>query len=517
MNNRSTPLLGRSPKALIAAVVLAIVHQYLFYGHVLGVSYPIFIILFYAFMYHLANDRMRAPTPFGWLLLIVNLMLSMTYVLFNNSFFYVLNVLVIPPLIFIHMSYMLSARRIEWWKIRIIQDALDHLFVQSTRHFPTVFKVIRLSTFRRMNKQRKGVMSKVLLGLVIALPFLVIVINLLASADGVFNSLLSGVPGWLDQLSYSESVLRLIWVIIFGFLFFGYLWGFIKQKTYDWEKRAQAAKAQLRTDSEAAALTVQSSYQIDPIIMATVLIAFNAVYVLFVVVQFTYLFGAGQGILPEGSSYAEYARSGFVELIAVSIINFAIMMITLVFGSAQGQSALKKLNNAMLYILVGCSFVMLYSAYMRLTLYEDTFGYTYIRFLVHAFMLFLAILLIIAGFRIHYARIPLTKCYIVLGLISYVMMNYIGMDRIIASNNIERFRESGKIDVNYLTDLSTDATPLLIHFAQKEYPELQESLRNQQTDLWRDSNRAWPSFNLSHYRAERALNRYFEEEITKSH
>lgn len=510
MNIKSVPRLGRSLTALLASLVLAFVHQYLFYGNAPGVSFPIFVILFYGFMFHLAQDRMRAPTRFGWLLLITIMMLSMTYVLFSNPFFYVLNMLVIPPLIFVHMSYMLGTRRVEWSSIRILADALDHLVPQSFRHVYTVTKVIRFSIVRKAGKRRNNVIGKVLIGLAIAVPFLVVVINLLASADGVFNHLLSGIPDLLDNLSYSEGILRGIWVVAFSFLFFGYLWGFVKRKTYQWEKNAgkAAVTAQAAGDATGAKATVQ----IDPIIMATVLIAFNTVYVLFVVVQFSYLFGAWQGALPEGSSYAEYARSGFFELIAVSLINFAIMLITLVFGSGHSQKSLRRFNNVLLYILVGCSGVMLYSAYMRLTLYEDMYGYTYIRFLVHAFMLFLSLLLIIAGFRIRCHRIPLTKCYIVIGLLAYVVVNYMGMDRIIAGNNIERFRESGKIDAGYLAGLSTDAMPMLIGFSREEYPQLKKLLQVRQATLQAKLDCRWPSFNLSEYRAERALKSYLTKE-----
>ena len=187
------------------------------------------------------------------------------------------------------------------------------------------------------------------------------------------------------------------------------------------------------------------------------------------------------------------------------------MLTALVFGGRHGQKALEKVNHALLYILVGCSGVMLYSAYMRLALYEHIYGYTYIRFLVHAFMILLALLLIIAGFRIRYPRIPLTKCYIVIGLLAYVLVNYIGMDRIIAGNNIERFRETGKIDAGYLADLSADTVPMLIEFSRDEYPLLQNLLKERQASLLIRLDRRWPSFNLAEYRAERALNRYFKE------
>lgn len=140
---------------------------------------------------------------------------------------------------------------------------------------------------------------------------------------------------------------------------------------------------------------------------------------------------------------------------------------------------------------------------MRLNLYEQAYGYTYIRFLVHAFMIFLALLLLIAGLRIRYTSIPLIRCYIILALTAYVAVNYVGMDRRIAELNIERYHQTGDIDVTYLASLSADATPLLREFALKEYPDLKREMLERQAYLEMDtSNRAWPSYNVAKHKAE---------------
>jgi hypothetical protein len=483
--------------AIVTAFVLAIVHQYLFFGNVPGVSFLIFVILFYLYMFLDSKATIRNTSLFGWFLFAIIILLSMTYLLLNNPIFYALNFVVVPPLIFLHITYLRSFRKLDWWDIRLLIDALDHLVHQSLRHLPTGFRIVRTSTVTKLGDRQKSIMGKVLIGLAIALPLVLIVMNLLASADGVFNRFLSVLPSWWSNLSLDDSIGRLVWIVIFGLLFFGYLWGFVDPK--------KAAKAHVELEAEERKEEKKSS-KIDPIILVTLLVSVNAVYVLFVLVQFSYLFGAWEGVLPDGKSYAEYARSGFVELITVSMINFAILMVTLVYGG-QGNSVLKKMTSILLYILVGCSSVMLYSAYMRLVLYEEAFGYTYIRFLVHAFMIYLGVLLLIAALRIRSQRIPLAKVYIVVSLSAYVLINYIGMDTLIAEKNIERFRENGRIDAPYLNSLSTDAIPLLIKFSKQEYPAMKPLLEGRWTTLMQE-NRHWQTFNASHYRAEKALEHY---------
>nr|WP_306220435.1 DUF4173 domain-containing protein [Cohnella sp. WQ 127256] len=481
--------MGRSVVALIGAFVLAFAHQYLFYDNVPGVSYPLFVILMYMYLFHDWRDRLRETTGFGWFMFVVILMLSVTYALFSNPILYSLNLVAVPILIFIHVTYMRGAKRLAWWNFGIVNDALDHVFSQSLRHIPTVFRIFKVSTARKMGAEQKSTLGKVFIGLLIAMPLLIIVISLLASADGVFNRFVNGAPRWINSLSIGEGFSRGVWIILCGVLFFCYLWGFVKPRRV---KTGTAGKLQESGEHDPA--------KIDSIILTTLLLSVNAVYVLFVAVQFSYLFGAWDGGLPDGKTYAEYARSGFLELVAVSVINFALLMITLVKGDMS-----RRRIAALLYILIGCSGVMLYSAYMRLVLYEEVYGYTYIRFLVHAFMIYLAVLLVIAAVRVRMHILPLAKCYIVISLAAYVFINYVEMDRVIAENNIERYKETGKIDLHYLSSLSADAIPTLVNFSEHEYPDMKNLLVNKWETIEVEDLR-WSSFNVSVFRAEKALN-----------
>lgn len=485
--------------ALIAAFLLADVHQYLFYGQMAGVSIPTFVCLLYIFVLYVAKDRLRKNTWFSYVWLGAVFLLSLTYALFANWFFFGLNFLVIPALIFLHMTYMLSYRLPSWSGLALIGAATEHFFAQSLRHWPTVFKIIQKAGGRNLQGERKQVLVKVLIGLLISCPLLLIVISLLSSADGVFHEILADVPALLERISFSNGLARILWIILLGMGLFGFAQGFADPKHYDWSVPP--------LDGEP--VREPFTFSIDPVIITTILVSINTVYVLFVSVQFSYLFGAWDGVLPEGSTYADYARSGFFELILVTAINFAILLLSLL-SVGEVKKTLKKIINVLLYTLVLCSMVMLYSAYSRLALYEEAYGYTYIRFLVHAFMIFLSLLLVIAAVRISRVNFPLAKCYIVLGLLAYVLMNYIGMDGIIAGRNMERYEASGKLDAAYLSGLSWDAVPKLIEFSKKEDGLLDQNLR----DKWQSNTIAeqeWPSFNISKYRAQQALEQYFAE------
>lgn len=144
---------------------------------------------------------------------------------------------------------------------------------------------------------------KVLVGLLISCPLLLIVISLLSSADGVFHEILADVPALLERISFSEGLARVLWIILLGMGLFGFAQGFADPKHYDWSVPP--------LDGEP--VREPFTFSIDPVIITTILVSINTVYVLFVSVQFSYLFGAWDGVLPEGSTYADYARSGFLS------------------------------------------------------------------------------------------------------------------------------------------------------------------------------------------------------------
>ncbi|WP_211748527.1 DUF4173 domain-containing protein [Paenibacillus sp. Marseille-Q4541] len=500
---------ARSLVTLFAASMLAILHQYLFFGHIPGISVPIFVMFFYGFMLMFAGDRLASYTKFNGLLSLVIVMLSFTYVLFDNIFFHLLNFIILPILIAVHLTVWMGHHTRGWFQTGIIGDTLLHLIPRTFRHFPTAFASATSSVSEKMNEGTRKTVRKVFIGIAIAAPLLVFVITLLSSADGMFESFLNAIPNWLDQITYSEGFFRLTWIFIFTLLFFGYVSGFVHPVA---EKKEDESKLPMIGASEQPNEKKSEddnfgvlSLKLDPVIAATVLILINIVYVIFVVLQFSYLFGAWEGALPEGMTYADYARKGFAELMIVALLNFTILM-TVLLHTGDSSRLLRRINHLMLYILVLCSLIILYSAYSRLNLYEEAYGFTYIRFLVHAFMIFLGVLMVIAGIWIQVKRIPLAKCYIILGLVAYVMVNYAGMDSYIAEKNMERYHLTGELDENFITSLSVDAIPVLIEFSE-EYPRMNHHLKDRYLELTQQE-RAWPSFNYSEYKAEKALSHH---------
>ena len=231
----------------------------------------------------------------------------------------------------------------------------------------------------------------------------------------------------------------------------------------------------------------------------TVLLLLDLVYILFVAIQFRYFFN---GTLNEGFTYAEYARRGFFELLFVTLINLTITTGVIHF-TKNVQGLLKKAIRMALTVLVLSSGVLLISAFMRLTMYEDAYGFTFTRVLVHSFMIFLMVIFAYTLVKIWLEKLSLFHFYFIASLIYYVGINTVNFDKIVVDRNIDRFETTGKIDINYLNSLSSTGILGLIEIYEEkpDVPGLKDLLKQCKTDREYLKSNSWQSHNLAKHKA----------------
>jgi hypothetical protein len=199
-------------------------------------------------------------------------------------------------------------------------------------------------------------------------------------------------------------------------------------------------------------------FRLNMIEASTVSGSVNFLFVAFVAVQARYFFGGEANITAQGYTYAEYARRGFYELLAVSCMTMALLVAleSLTYRKREEE----RLFRGLVTLMVTLTFVILIAAFRRSNLYENAYGYTRIRVMSGTFMIWLAVLLgvLLVAIVRHRRALFWTSC-IVTGLGFILTLNLMNMDGFIASHNIARFEESGKLDVGYLLSLSDDAVP----------------------------------------------------------
>jgi len=296
-------------------------------------------------------------------------------------------------------------------------------------------------------------------GLFITLPVVAVFVLLFSSADNVFARIVGdALRGFIP----SNPVLFFFqgwYLLIIAWLCVGALaYSVVERKAKNTGFSTPSLK-QFFEDQEAPKTTIsRPAYSLGFTETMMLLGSLCGVFALFVGIQFVYLFGGAANIA--NFSYADYARRGFAELLAVGVMTLA-----LAFGIE--KIAVRKSHRAensfriLVTLLFGLTGVILASAYLRLHLYELAYGFTTLRLTVYVSIAWLAALLV--GFLVSLYWHPLnldvfgTVCLItVFGYIG--TLNLLNPDAFVARENVDR----GDIDPMYLASLSPEAAPTLI-------------------------------------------------------
>jgi hypothetical protein len=464
---------------LVLCLLLGILGEEAFFRSEVGISYFVFISAFYSVFIWRYRRFQFSHQRLGYLILCCIWLLSASYFLNNNVLFYALNILVIPGLVIFHLVLITSPKNFQWNKLVFVTYILTRL-IQALKYNASFAAFFGRGFKQGVNEDKFLVWKKIILGIAISLPILFVVLNLLISADSQFEQLIGGIPQWFQVITV-ERIMRLIVMLILTAAFFGFM-----QILYN--RHMNVIKQQSN----------EQRIQMDGIIAITVLVIINAVYLLFTVVQFRYFFS---GTLQADFTFAEYARKGFFELLFVTLINLSITVIVLTFVN-RATSFMRRATQIMLTILVLSSSVMLSSAFLRLSMYEDAYGFTFTRVLVHSFMIFLVVIFTYTLVKIWVEKLSLFHFYFITSLIYYTAITVIDLDKIVVKENMNRYETSGKIDVHYLNNLSYRGVLGLIDLYEKDknIPELKTILLERKKEALAESL-PWQSYNLKREQA----------------
>lgn len=468
----------------LVCLALGILAERSFLHGIIGLSYPVFITCFYGVFFWMYRSFSFTNKKLGLLLIASIWLLSLSFFLNSNMVLYMLNILVIPVMVLIQLVLVTYPIQNQWHRWPFVQK----IFLTVGAAIAYVFRFIMYApklAVRGLEERKSATIRKVLIGVAISFPLLFVIVNLLVSADQQFGNLLGTIPRWLLALKIEEEVLRTIAIIIYTLVIFGLLQVLMTK---------QPMPAETLTQKEKMAW--------DSVISLTVLTLLNIVYLLFVIVQFQYFFSE---TLKEGYTYAEFARRGFFELLFVTLLNLLIIS-TIVTYVEKSAKFLTLVIRGLLSLLVFFSGVMLYSAFIRLFMYEEAYGFTFARVLAHSFMIFLLVILCYSLIRIWMDRLSLVRFYIISAIIFYTLVNTIQLDQFVVERNLERYSETGKIDIYYLNSLSYEGVVGLVELYKldPDHQGLSDLLMQRKQEILY-SEESWNSINMSRRNAEEAL------------
>lgn len=334
-----------------------------------------------------------------------------------------------------------------------------------------------------------GKLKQIIKGIIITLPVIVVFLILLSSADLVFKQFLGNLISF--HIS-EEKIAQLILAIFFTFVWLGFYTYILENVN---EQEVPAVPEQI------------SSFKLGTIEAQILFGTLNFIFLLFVAVQIRYLFAGHSAITTLGFTYAEYAHKGFGELVVVALLTFGLVLFAERFVEKKESSHMGWFK-IFISILVALTLLIMASAFIRLTIYEQAYSLTFLRVLVQAFIIWLAVVFLWLEYKILFKVNNRKFVFGVFGAVVafFVLFNLINVDAFIARENINKFAKSGKLDTEYLATLSADATPEIAKLINmsgitnkegKELPVVAKDILEQKYNKYKFSS--WQEFVLSRY------------------
>lgn len=323
----------------------------------------------------------------------------------------------------------------------------------------------------------------ILRGLVIATPLVLVFGALFMSADAVFRDMVLSVL----RIDFELIASHVLLFTLCAWLAVGYLRGFLRGTELP----------PLRTVWRDAFDGMPKRPTLGITEVATALAAINLLFLLFVIVQFRYLFGGDALVqVTPDLTYAEYARRGFFELV------FAVFLVVPVLLAADWILERRARRDDLVFrglaaLQIALVLAITASAFQRLRLYHASYGLTDSRFYAMVLLIWIGAMLfwfaatVLRGRREVFGFGALTS-----GLATVALLFVLNPDAIVARTNAERMAAadtSARFDAAYATSLSADAVPVLIkalpalpgeaqcslarHMLRRWAPEREESIR----------------------------------------
>ena len=470
---------------------LAILQSILFWNRNLGISVFIFVLACVLYLIYILSKNNKIINKKAIIFVIPIILLSSTYFIFNNELFKILNIFVIVAL-GVTMCVYLSKSKIKW------PDFLKKIGCVFGGMFESVSDIINTFKIPENKKENESLkkVKKIGKSLLITIPIILVVLILLMSADQVFEKIFDKVFLDLSKVLSLEGIVKLLSrlsVILITFLFCGgFLVNLVKDNTM-FTKEDEDTKVTVKFEN----LTINM-----------ILTILNIIYLIFGFIQITNLFMNTSN--NPNFDYSSYARQGFFQLMFVSFINFVILIVANI-NKVEKTKSQKIYNKIMSLLIILFTIIIIISAFYRMNLYQETYGYTYLRIfvdfvLISEVLISIPIIIYLLG-----KKIDILKSVIIITSFMFVLLNFMNIDNFIAEKNIDRYfnnPEDSNFDISYLCKLGTDATEQITRLlkADDEYivKRTERYLYEQKQSLNLDEMN-WQEYNMSKKEAKEIL------------
>lgn len=406
-----------------AVFCILLAHTFLWTGATAGMTASVFawytLVLAYWGMKCLSSRQNR-------ILLAANLFLAATLALGSDWMFRAWNCMALLLLLPLHAVGLAGRGQLPWYRLGMLAERL--LLV--VRH---LFGNLGAGAAALRQEKSEGGRRQALwlaLGLGLGLLLVCFLLPILASADALFDAATRSLRLWA-----AEHLSEGLWQVILGLLltpfFFSLLYGLahpgpVKPAWKEWAPNA------------------------EPVVFAAVLGALDLLYLLFLGVQSAGLFGGPEYLSQRGISYAEWARSGFFQMVGVTVLNLTVLLAAL--SLARREGALWRVLRGLAVLLTAESLVLLASAGWRMSLYVSAYGLSFKRCMTYWGMGVMGLLFLGGLWKVVRPGFRYCRWAFPVMLAGWVLVNCVPIDFLVARDQVGRYLagESGSVDLGYL-------------------------------------------------------------------
>lgn len=346
---------------------------------------------------------------------------------------------------------------------------------------PSWFEVPRFVAPLVPSGERARSIAPVARGAALAIPVLAVLGALLASADAVFASFLA------VDLDGADLLLHAVLVVVGGWSLLTLL------------RLASAPPTRVVRTPRSRIGRAEVS-----VVLGGVIALFGA----FAVAQVVAIAGGAQHVLDtRGLTYAEYARSGFFQLLWVAALTVGLLLAMRAVTS-DDEPAQRRFRRLALCV-VALTLVIVAVSIRRLGLYQDAFGLTMLRLYCTLFAGWIGFVVLAVGATIagvHRSSRWLFGASAAAGLGLLLVLNVANPEAIVARHNLARIADGREVDSAYLAEgLSRDAVPTIVDRLPTLDPATRADLEARMGCL--EPSDGWPAWNASRDAAAAATDR----------
>lgn len=345
----------------------------------------------------------------------------------------------------------------------IYLDYFKALCVFPFQSFRAIFSVISTDA----TKKGSQVFLKVLIGCAMAVIPTAFVFAFLSYDDG-FLSILERIFSF-----DSEAVFRLIRNLLFTVPLGMYGFGLYNS--------AHKGVAKDRLSIDTCKKNIQAVKVLPQITAAVAVLPIAFLYVVFFISQWQYYISGFTGDLPANFSYAEYARQGFFQLCAVSVINLALIVFISIFISrgSQNKGIVLKILTAVFCLF---TLILISTAVSKLIMYIQYYGLTQKRIYAMWAMAVIAIVFSVIALGQFISKIRIVALSFTVTVVLFAALGLCNVNAITAGYNADRYLSGTlqTVDTGEMERLGDSAVPALVKLAQnmdtEQNPDLKLSI-----------------------------------------